>query len=119
MNFHMACRRRWSNADGKIATIEFDELAAAAAPFFFCCLVAALWVLLCFLCCARLLPDFWIERGVTEVALSLGATATALLVVSQRKLFPATQPAPSTLAFSVCCCNNTDRLSHVCHARYS
>ncbi len=70
----------------KIATIDFDELATAAAPFFFCCLLAALWVLLCFLCCGKLLPDYWVERAVMEVGLSLGATATALLVVSKHEL---------------------------------
>jgi ESS family glutamate:Na+ symporter len=70
----------------KIATIDFNELAAAAAPFFFCCLVSALWVFLCFLCCGKLLPDYWVERAVMEVGLSLGATATALLVVSKNNL---------------------------------
>ena len=107
----------WSDADAKIATIEFDELAAAAAPFFFCCLAATLWVLLCFLCCARLLPDFWIKRGVTEVALSLGATATALLVVSQCN--PSSHPANTTnsVFLSLCRCNNADRLAHACHTR--
>ena len=69
----------------KIATIDFDELAAAAKPFFFCCVAAALWVFLCFLCCGRLLPDYWVERAVMEVGLSLGATATALLVVSKNR----------------------------------
>jgi ESS family glutamate:Na+ symporter len=76
----------------QVATIEFDELAAAATPFFLCCLAAALWVFLCFLCCGRLLPDYWVERAVTEVGLSLGATATALLVVSQLDIMAAARP---------------------------
>ena len=63
-----------------IATINFDELKASAVPFIVCCAAAAAWVVVCFVLFARLLPDYWVERGITEVGLALGATATALLV---------------------------------------
>lgn len=64
-----------------IATIDFDELKASAVPFMVCCVAATAWVVLCFVLFARLLPDYWVERAVTEVGLALGATATALLVL--------------------------------------
>ena len=68
-----------------IATIEPQAVLDAAVPFVVCCAVGVAWVLLAFVAFAkRLLPDYWVERGVTEFGLSLGATATALPRVAVR-----------------------------------
>ena len=65
-----------------IATIEPQAVLDAAVPFVVCCAVGVAWVLFAFVAFAkRLLPDYWVERGVTELGLSLGATATALLLL--------------------------------------
>ena len=65
-----------------IATIEPQAVLDAAVPFVVCCAVGVAWVLFAFVAFAkRLLPDYWVERGVTEFGLSLGATATALLLL--------------------------------------
>jgi len=64
-----------------IASMRFDALQEAAAPFAICCGVAFAWSVLSFCLLGRLLPDYWVERALTECSLALGATATALLML--------------------------------------
>jgi hypothetical protein len=81
-----------------IATIEPQAVLDAAVPFVVCCAVGVAWVLLAFVAFAkRLLPDYWVERGVTEFGLSLGATATALLLLRMM------DPENGTFANAIVC----------------
>ena len=66
-----------------IGSMDFAELGDPrnAAAFLIACAATAAWVVTGFVIFHRLLPDYAVERGITEVALSLGATATALLVL--------------------------------------
>ena len=50
-------------------------------PFLLSCAMGIIWTVVAFALFARLLPDYWAERAICEVGLSLGATATALLVI--------------------------------------
>jgi Na+/glutamate symporter len=54
-----------------ITTIQLQEVLHAAVPFLLSCAVGICWTLVAYLLFARLLPDYWAERAITEVGLSL------------------------------------------------
>lgn len=65
------------------AIIELDIAAPAGMlePFFICFGFCCLWCVVAMVTVGRLMPDFWLERSLTELGLALGATATALLML--------------------------------------
>lgn len=65
------------------AIIELDVSAPGSMlePFFLCFAFCCLWSIVAMVTIGRLLPDFWLERSLTELGLALGATATALLML--------------------------------------
>eukprot|EP01050_Picozoa_sp_SAG11_P019073 SAG11_NODE_2982_length_2793_cov_3.225687_1_plen_609_part_00 len=66
-----------------IATMDFAEFATGGTAGAFMLAVGATtaWCVLAFVALHRQLPDYAAERAITEVGLTLGATATALLVL--------------------------------------
>ena len=70
-----------------------QAVSTAPVPFFVSCGAVFLWTVLAVCTLGRLLPDMWVERATVEAAMSLGATATALLtlrMVRRRSLHTAT-----------------------------
>ncbi len=65
-----------------IATIRLDIFIANLWPFVILMGTGIAWLLLCLIVIApRMLPDYWLERGVTEYGMQAGVTAMGLLLL--------------------------------------